>query len=140
MRERIYQNIHSYIAPSATLAEYQRKMSALVLNARGCWPKNISENFTAWVLEWGNWTTNEMECTLLEAFAEVDVILTNVVCILSEEGPGARKLYTGGATAGQRGTNLIVHFSSRDEVSGIGAGVSISRRLFSCVYFFIFFQ
>ena len=77
-----------YAPPSATLVEYERMLAALVLDARGRWPIIIGGDFNAWALEWGSRITNVRGRVLLEAFAELDVVLANVGSSYTFRGRG----------------------------------------------------
>ena len=66
-----------YAPPSLTLPEFEELLDDLVHDAKGRSPKVIAGDFNAWAIEWGSKETNARGRCLLEAFAQLDVVLPN---------------------------------------------------------------
>ncbi|CAD7081162.1 unnamed protein product [Hermetia illucens] len=66
-----------YAPPSLTLSEFEQMLDDLVLDAKGRSPKVIAGDFNAWALEWGSRESNARGRSLLEAFAQMDIVLAN---------------------------------------------------------------
>lgn len=72
--------MHScYALASATLAEYEKILSALTLDGRRSKLKSVPADLNACSLQWVSRATKAQGCVLLEAFAEVDMVFANIV-------------------------------------------------------------
>ena len=78
-----------YAPPSATITEFEGMLGMLVSDARSRNPKIIAGDFNAWAVDWGSRTTNTRGRILLEAFAELDLVLANTGNVSTFRGTGS---------------------------------------------------
>ena len=67
-----------YISPNVSLTEFETYIDGLVADASNYNPKIIGGDFNAWAVNWGCKSTNARGRILLEAFAQLDLVLCNM--------------------------------------------------------------
>ena len=81
-----------YAPPSLTLPEFEEMLDSLVLDASGRSPRVIAGDFNAWAREWGSRETNARGRSLLDTFAQLDVVLANEGCVNTFQKGGSTSI------------------------------------------------